>query len=120
MSFVFGLANVMTQSGIFSFHRYSPEFNGDQVASEEEAANLMLYRACKVMTHEIGHMFGIRHCTYYECGMNGCNHIQESQSRPLFYCVICFRKLQHAIGFDPCQRYRDLIAICEEFGGLFE
>ncbi len=28
-NFVFGLANVMTQAGIFSFHRYSPEFNGD-------------------------------------------------------------------------------------------
>ena len=118
-SFVFGLANVMTQAGIFSFHRYSPEFNGDEVSSAEERANLMLYRACKVMTHEIGHMFGIRHCTYYECGMNGCNHIQESQSRPLYYCVICFRKLQHAIGFDVCERYRALAEVCEEFGGLF-
>lgn len=77
-SFVFGLANVMTQVGVFSFCRYDPLFNGDQVSSEEERDNLMLFRACKVMTHEIGHMFGIRHCIHYECGMNGCNHIEES------------------------------------------
>lgn len=32
-NFVFGLANVMTQAGIFSFYRYSPEFNGDIVES---------------------------------------------------------------------------------------
>ena len=81
-SFVFGLANVMTQSGIFSFCRYNPAFNQDEVESEEDAENLILYRACKVMTHEIGHMFGIRHCIYYECAMNGCNHIEECQSRP--------------------------------------
>lgn len=109
----------MTQAGIFSFYRYSPEFNGDDVSTPEEAENLMLYRACKVMTHEIGHMFGIRHCIYYECGMNGCNHIYESQTRPLYYCAICFRKLQHAVGFDVCERYRAMVAVCEEFGGLF-
>ena len=45
------------------------------------------------MTHEIGHMLGIRHCIYYECGMNGSNHIRECETRPLFYCVVCFRKL---------------------------
>jgi len=29
LTFVFGLANVMTQVGIFSFLRYHPDFNGD-------------------------------------------------------------------------------------------
>jgi archaemetzincin len=77
-SFVFGLANVMTQVGVFSFLRYYPEFNNEEVKSEEDSENLILYRACKVMTHEIGHMFGIRHCIHYECGMNGSNHIEES------------------------------------------
>ena len=75
---MFGLANVMTQAGIFSFHRYSPEFNGDEVQSSEERDNLMLYRACKVMTHEIGHMFGLKHCIFYECSMNGSNSYEES------------------------------------------
>ena len=53
----------------------------------------MLYRSCKVLTHEIGHMFGLRHCTHYECGMNGSNHIYECETRPLYYCVVCFRKI---------------------------
>jgi len=79
----------------------------------------MLYRACKVMTHEIGHMFGIRHCIYYECGMNGSNHIMECQNGPLYFCPICFRKLQFAIGFDAMERYKALIKVCDNFGGKF-
>ena len=71
------------------------------------------------MTHEIGHMFGIRHCIYYECGMNGANHIEEIQNSPLYYCAVCFRKLQYAVGFDVMERYQKLINVCGEFGGLF-
>lgn len=71
------------------------------------------------MTHEIGHMFGIRHCIHYECGMNGSNHIGECEASPLYYCVICFRKLQYAVGFDTQNRYKALIEVCEQFGGRF-
>ena len=77
-SFVFGLANIMTQCGIFSFCRYQPDFSGDAVEDEADRYNLILFRACKVMLHEIGHMFGLKHCIYYECLLNGCNHIMES------------------------------------------
>ena len=117
---LFGVANVMTQCGVFSFCRYQPDFNGDQVADEADRYNLVLFRACKVMLHEIGHMFGIRHCIYYECLMNGCNHILESQTRPLHCCAVCLRKLQRACGFDPVLRYQAIVDCLAKFGGRFD
>ena len=67
-------------------------------------------RAAKVLTHEAGHMFGIRHCIYYECNMNGANHLEEADSTPMHLCLVCLRKMQHAVGFDPEVRYRRLKA----------
>ena len=34
------------------------------------------------MTHEIGHMFGIKHCVHFNCLMNGSNHEEENDSKP--------------------------------------
>ena len=51
----------------------------------------------QVMTHEIGHMFGIKHCVYHNCAMNGSNHLAESDRRAASLCPICLRKLQ--VGF---------------------
>lgn len=41
--------------------------------------------------------------------MNGSNHLQESDARPLPLCPVCLRKLQHAIGCDVSARYRRLL-----------
>lgn len=32
---------------------------------------MILYPSLRVMNHEIGHMFGVTHCVYYECLMSG-------------------------------------------------
>lgn len=58
------------------------------------------------MTHEIGHMFGIRHCQWLSCVMQGSNHLEESDRRPLDFCPICLRKLQVSVGFNIADRYK--------------
>ena len=61
-NFVFGLASIRDRTGVFSFARYDPAFfekNGDM--TEKEVKDLVLFRSIKVMTHEIGHMFGLLH-----------------------------------------------------------
>lgn len=60
----------------------------------------------QTMTHEIGHMFGISHCQWLSCVMQGSNHLDESDRRPLDFCPICLRKLQFAIGFNIAERYK--------------
>ena len=67
-SSVCGLARPEESTGVFSFCRYDPWWPGN-----EEFAAQFLMRACYIMAHEITHMFGLTHCIYYECLMNGSN-----------------------------------------------
>jgi archaemetzincin len=105
-NFVFGQASVRARVGIFSFARYHPAWFGHKGDAAAEA--LVLRRASKVLTHEMGHMFGIRHCIHYECNMNGANSLEEADSTPMELCPVCLRKLQFAIRFDPLDRYQKL------------
>ena len=56
-------------------------------------------------------MFGLEHCIYFNCVMNGSNGMGETDAQPQHLCPICLRKLHHAIGFDPVKRYEDLARI---------
>jgi archaemetzincin len=105
-NFVFGQASPRERVGVYSFARYDPSFYGNARDRDyPAAAGLLLRRSCKVLAHETGHMFGLAHCTYFNCLMNGSNHLAESDRRPLHLCPVCLRKLQWSIGFDVLKRY---------------
>ncbi len=105
-NFVYGQATFKQRVGIYSFARFAPAFWGHE--RTPEARRTMLHRSCKLIAHETGHMFGIRHCVYYSCVMNGGNHQDEFDSRPLCPCPVCMRKLYWSIGFDPEKREQEL------------
>lgn len=113
-NFVFGYASLSERVGVYSFARYDPAFHGQERGPH--TGKLILRRGVKVMAHEIGHMFGIEHCTYYSCLMNGTNHLEESDEKPLHLCPVCLRKLQYSVGFDPGDRYRKLQAFYKDVG----
>ena len=113
-NFVFGYASLNHRVGVYSFARYDPAFFGHERGPKTRT--LILRRGVKVMAHEIGHMFGIEHCTHYTCVMNGTNHLEESDKKPLHLCPVCLRKLHHAVGFEPAARYRELGQFYEEVG----
>jgi len=104
-NFVFGQASLTERVGVYSFARYG----GGPKA-------LTLRRSCKVLTHETGHMFGLAHCIWFRCVMNGSNHLAEADARPMHLCPADLRKLQRSIGFDVVERYRRLSAVCREAG----
>ena len=58
-----------------------------------DAFRLCLQRSLGTATHETGHVLGMDHCIEYECSMNGCNHLEESDRKPLHLCATCLRKL---------------------------
>src|SRR5881392_2116463 len=102
-NFVFGQASVRERVGVYSFARYDAAFFGAPRSSGYEA--FLLRRSFKVLAHETGHMFGLAHCTYFNCLMNGSNHLVEADRRPLHLCPVCLRKLQWSIAFDVLKRY---------------
>jgi len=81
---------------------------------------LLLLRSCKTLTHEIGHLFGIDHCRYFQCLMNGANHEEESDNSPMHLCPIDLHKLHRQIKFDAKERYLGLREFYTEFGFLAE
>merc|ERR1712050_454162 len=48
------------------------------------------------MVHETCHMFGVLHCVYWHCLMNGSNGPSDSAGAS-FLCPVCLRKLMHAL-----------------------
>ncbi|XP_039879206.1 archaemetzincin-2 isoform X2 [Simochromis diagramma] len=133
-NFVFGQASLTEGMGVFSFARYDDNFYKRSYAGrlkkhlqprQEDYSvfdgyytppitSSLLLRSCKTMTHEIGHMFGISHCQWLSCVMQGSNHLDESDRRPLDFCPICLRKLQFAIGFNIAERYKALLHWMDE------
>lgn len=53
-------------------------------------------RVLKGLLHEVGHGFGLEHCTN-ECVMNPPDSIEEWDSRPAGYCHSCFIDLKRAV-----------------------
>jgi len=112
-NFVFGQALLADRVGVYSFARYDPRFNGEDTADRNR---IMLRRSCKVLAHETGHMFGIEHCIYFRCVMNGSNHLTEDDGTPLYLCPVDLRKLYASIKFDPVARYAHLRELYHDVG----
>jgi archaemetzincin len=109
-NFVFGQASLKERVGVWSMAR-----NGyaDGKAAQR---TLCALRTVMTATHETGHMFGIRHCIAYECGMNGSNHTEERDRQPLEFCPECQAKLWWTLNLDPLVRSRALEALARRHG----
>ena len=103
--FVFGQASLENRVGVWSLYRLS-----DLALEKDNTADRLLTRTLKIAAHEVGHMFGMRHCTKYECLMSGTNHLAETDRRPLDSCPECMAKVVWAMNYDPVERYKNLAA----------
>lgn len=106
-NFVFGEASYDGRVGVMSLAR-----TGDLMTEQP----LVLERSYTTAMHEIGHMFQLLHCVAWECPMNGSNHQEEADSRPLEPCPHCLAKLMVATGLDPKKRWTELRAAFEAAG----
>eukprot|EP00957_Ditylum_brightwellii_P208782 15358901-Ditylum_brightwellii.AAC.2 len=75
-----------------------------------------LRRSGKLLVHELGHLYGIDHCIFNRCLMNGTAHLVEDFAAPSHLCGVCLRKLQWRLGFDVKGRYASLDKAFSDMG----
>ena len=83
LNFVFGEADILKGIAIISLARLREEFYG--LPSNED---LFKERALKEAVHELGHLYGLRHCTDPDCVMNFSNTLYDTDRKS---CKFCFR-----------------------------
>ena len=90
LAFVFGFADYVHHVGVISLSRLGGE----------KDAELFRRRLLKLGRHEVGHMYGMAHCTNPECVMRGTLSRTEMDATPLNLCPSCAAKLAYRIGDD--------------------
>jgi archaemetzincin len=77
-------------------------------------SSLWLSRMCRTASHELGHCFGIDHCVYYACIMQGSASLSEDTRQPPYLCPVDCAKLVHATGSTARERYLALLEYCNK------
>jgi archaemetzincin len=86
-------------------------------SSPSELSALWLGRICKTASHEIGHCFGMDHCVYWACSLQGTSHITEDHRQPPYLCPVDLAKVLRATGADEVERYKALMKFCDKWKG---
>ncbi|PGH12902.1 hypothetical protein AJ79_04002 [Helicocarpus griseus UAMH5409] len=79
-----------------------------------QLSGLWLGRVCRTASHELGHCFGIDHCMYFACSMQGSASLTEDARQPPYLCPIDLAKMLQATGTTAKERYLALLSFCEE------
>jgi archaemetzincin len=104
-NFVFGQANLRQRTGVWSIYR-----NG----VPDEDFTLYLRRTVGTSSHELCHVLTMRHCTAFHCLMNGSNHQEERDTRPMYLCPVCLRKLCWNLQVEPVPYLARLKSFCQQ------
>lgn len=64
--------------------------------SPSSISTLWLSRVCRTASHELGHCFGIDHCIYHACVMQGSASLREDVRQPPYLCPVDLAKVLEA------------------------
>ncbi|KAI1702553.1 peptidase family m54 domain-containing protein [Ditylenchus destructor] len=84
-------------------------------SSASISTGLWLSRICRTAAHELGHCFGIDHCVYYACAMQGSASICEDNRQPPYLCPVDLAKVIQATGATIKDRNVALLSFCDRF-----
>ncbi|MCX7856617.1 MAG: archaemetzincin family Zn-dependent metalloprotease [Deltaproteobacteria bacterium] len=84
LTFVFGEAQLNGLAGVVSVHRLNNKFYG--LPENEE---LLRKRLIKEAIHELGHTYGLVHCTTPGCVMNSSTYVEDIDRKSEFFCSSC-------------------------------
>ncbi|KAK0912814.1 hypothetical protein LTR02_002665 [Friedmanniomyces endolithicus] len=109
-------ADDTAMSSAVAAHMAHPISTVDTSHSRDQLRVLWLGRVCKTAMHELGHCFGIDHCTYYACIMQGTAGLSEDARQPPYVCPVDTAKLLTATGANEVEWLRALLEFCDRFG----
>jgi archaemetzincin len=93
LNFVFGLANPSKVTSIISLTRLRNEYYG---LKQDNA--LFIKRAVKEAIHELGHGWGLSHCSDRRCVMYFSNSLRDTDDKRAEFCHACRRGLKERYG----------------------
>ncbi len=91
LNFVFGEAHPAQGVAIISLARLRQEFYGFA-----ENPELLFQRVLKEAVHELGHLYGLPHCSNPECVMYFSNTLADTDRKTARFCSRCLAKLEGA------------------------
>ncbi len=88
LTFVFGEAQLSDHGAVVSLHRLRQEFYGMPTDPR-----LLTERLLKESLHELGHTFGLRHCSDYRCVMSSSHTVERIDLKLAEFCTECVTAL---------------------------
>lgn len=89
LNFVFGEAEINGSLAIISVVRLRESFWG-----LPENQEVFQDRVKKEAVHELGHVFGLRHCSFPQCVMNFSNSLSDTDRKSWNFCERCLLLLR--------------------------
>ncbi|MEW6069703.1 MAG: archaemetzincin family Zn-dependent metalloprotease [Candidatus Thermoplasmatota archaeon] len=83
LNFIFGQAELSGRTCVISTYRL-----------EHEDREIFVARMVKEAVHELGHIFGLEHCSNELCVMKFSNCIEDTDRKGKWYCKECELKLK--------------------------
>jgi len=93
LTYIFGQAIYRGNSGVVSLYRLRNEQYGLDADNE-----LLAFRFRKVIIHELGHTFGLKHCLVPNCVMRSSTYVEDIDQKQKHFCVHCQNELKTLLG----------------------
>jgi archaemetzincin len=88
LTFVFGEAQLEGNCALVSLARLREEFYGLPARDD-----LLQERLLKEAVHELGHTFGLRHCSGWRCVMSSSHAVERLDIKTADFCTACRREV---------------------------
>jgi len=88
LTYIFGQAALNGYSGVASLYRLRNEHYG-----LEPDYGLLIERFSKVIIHELGHTFGLIHCSNPVCVMRSSTYVEDLDQKEKHFCHRCRAEL---------------------------
>lgn len=95
LDFAFGQADPSSRTAVISLARLREEFYGRRANRRR-----LEERAAKEALHELGHLFGLGHCSNPGCVMFSSNSLDDTDRKSADFCANCRRLLPAGLNRD--------------------